>query len=319
MQKPSRGRNPPPPPPAGPDLRWDDARVLLALLGTRSLSGAGAHLGVNASTVSRRLDALEEALGARLFDRTPDGVLPTALAEELGPHAEAMERAAAGLVVAAQGRELLPEGEVRLTAPPGVAEYLVAPRLPALLARHPRLRLVVDASVAYADLTRREADLALRGARPAAGELVAKRLALADGWFFGAPAYVDALGALRRLGDARWVTWGEDLAHIAPARFVTEQVPADQVVLRTSHMGTLMAAAAAGLGLVVVDRAMARACGLVPVRVTSELRRSLPSLEGRSELWLVAHRALREVPRIAAAWEFLVESFGDRGAARVAP
>jgi DNA-binding transcriptional LysR family regulator len=110
-----------------------DAQVLLALLRARSFSGAGVRLGVNASTVSRRLDALEAALGVHLFDRTPDGVLPTAAAEELGPHAEAMERAAAGLALAAQGREALPEGEVRLTAPPGVAEFLIAPALPRLL------------------------------------------------------------------------------------------------------------------------------------------------------------------------------------------
>lgn len=290
-----------------PRLRWDDARVLLALLQARTLSGAGARLGVNASTASRRLEALEAALGARLFDRTADGVLPTSLAEELAPHAEAMERAAAGLALAAQGREALPEGEVRLTAAPGVAEYLVAPALPRLLARHPRLRLAIDASVSYADLTRREADLALRAVRPSTGDLVMRRLAVVDGWLYGSPGYVRKLGTLRRPGDARWITWGDDLAHIAPARFVSALVPPEQVVLRTSHMGTLMAAAAAGLGLVVVDRTMAGASGLVAVEVAPELRRALPSLQGGGELWLVVHRALREVPRIAAVWEFLVE------------
>jgi len=308
-----------------PRLHWDDARVLLALLQAGTLSGAGARLGVNASTASRRLDALEAALGARLFDRTPDGVLPTSLAEELAPHAEAMERAAAGLALAAQGREALPEGEVRLTAPPGVAEYLVAPALPRLLARHPRLRLTIDATVAYADLTRREADLALRAARPSTGDLVTRRLGVVDGWLYGSPAYVRKLGKLRRLGDARWITWGDDLAHIAPARFVSALVPPEQVVLRTSHMGTLMGAAAAGLGLVLVDRTMADACGLVPVEAAPELRRTLPSLRGGGELWLVAHRALREVPRIAAVWEFLVEEVrrlgiraGDGGADQAA-
>jgi DNA-binding transcriptional LysR family regulator len=112
--------------------------------------------------VSRRLEALERALGARLFDRTPDGVPPTAVAESLSAHAEAMHRAAAGMVLAAEGREVAVEGEVRLTGLPGGMEYLIAPALPRLLAAYPRLRLSLDASVAYADLTRREADLALR-------------------------------------------------------------------------------------------------------------------------------------------------------------
>ncbi len=315
MQSPPSARPRPPGPPAFPAsaLHWDDARVLLALLQARTLSGAGARLSVNASTVSRRLEALEGALGARLFDRTPDGVLPTALAEQLGPHAEAMERAAAGLTLAAQGRETLPEGEVRLTAPPGVAEFVVAPALPRLLKRHPRLRLLLDASVGYADLTRREADIALRLVRPTSGDLVARRVGVSDGGVYGAARYVRELGVLRHLGDARWITWGEDLAHLAPARFVSEMVPAEQVVLRTSHMGSMVAAAAAGLGLLLLDRPMGAAGGLAPVRLDPELRRRLPSMEAASEAWLVAHRALRDVPRIAAVWDFLVEALARLG------
>jgi len=298
---------PPPGAPALHRLRWDDARVLLALLEVRTLLGAGQRLRVNASTVSRRLEALEAALGARLFDRTPDGVRPTSLAEALAPHAEAMERAAAGLALAAQGREeKWPEGEVRITAPPGVAEFFLAPALPRLLARHPRLRLVLDASVAYADLTRREADLALRTRRPTSGDLVARSLGETVGGIYGPKAYVEGLGRLRRLGDARFITWGDDLAHLPAARLVAERVPPEAIALRTSHMGTQMAAAAAGLGLVAVDGPMARAAGLVEVALSPELRRSLPPLSG-GDSWLVVHRALREVPRVAAVWEFVLE------------
>lgn len=286
-------------------LRWDDARVLLALLQKRSLSGAGAILGVNPSTVSRRLEALERALGARLFDRTPDGVLPTEVAEALAGHAESMDRAAAGLVLAAQGRELAVEGEVRLTALPGGMEYLVAPALPRLLAAHPRLRLVLDASVAYADLTRREADLALRSVRPASGDLLVRKLGEGTGGIFAAPGYAAELGRLRRLGDARWITWADDLAHLEPARFVAERVPADAVHVRSSHIGTQMAAARAGAGVVLIDEVVGRANGLVEVSLAPALRRDLP--RPRGELWLVVHRALRSVPRVAAVWEFLVE------------
>ncbi|MGC4001029.1 MAG: LysR family transcriptional regulator [Anaeromyxobacter sp.] len=292
-------------------LRWDDARVLLALLQTGSFSGAGARLGVNASTASRRLDALEAALGGHLFDRTPDGVRPTALAEALGPHAEAMERAAAGLELAAQGREVAAEGEVRLTAPPGVAQLLVAPALPRLLRRHPGLRLVLDASVGYADLTRREADLALRTTRPASGDLVTRRLAEVRGAVFAAPAYAAELGTLRRLDQARWITWGDDLAHLLPARLLAERVPAGRLVLRTSHMAAQLAAARAGLGAVLTDLHSARSSGLVEVPLARELARSLPTAAG--ELWLVVHRALREVPRIAAVWEFLEETVRRAG------
>ena len=305
-------------------LRWDDAQVLLALLQARSFSGAGARLGVNASTASRRLEALEEALGVHLFDRTPDGVLPTAAAEELGPHAEAMERAAAGLALAAQGREASPEGEVRLTVPPGVAEFLVAPALPRLFRRHPGLRLTIDASVAYADLSRREADVALRTARPVSGDLVVKKLGDVRGGVYGAPRYAAELGTLHRLDQARWINWGDDLGHLEPARLVAERVPPASVVLRTSHMGTQLAAAAAGAGLLLADPHTARTCGLVEIRLAPALRRALPPLRGGA-LWLVAHRALRDVPRIAALWTFLEEEarraglVPDRGEAGPVP
>jgi DNA-binding transcriptional LysR family regulator len=299
-------------------LRWDDARVLLALLQARSLSGAGERLGVNASTVSRRLDALEAALGAHLFDRTPDGVLPTAAGEALGPHAEAMERAATGLTLAAQGREEAPEGEVRLTAPPGLAQYLVAPALARLFRRHPRLRLHLDASVAYADLTRREADLALRMARPTTGDLVVKRLGELSGGVFTGPTYATEVGTLRRLDQARWITWGDDLAHLLPARLLAERVPAEGLVLRTSHMGAQLTAAQAGVGLVLSDPASALRAGLVEVPLSPALRRTLPLASG-GELWLIAHRALRELPRIAAVWSFLEEMAREAGLAEGGP
>lgn len=298
-------------PPSPSALRWDDGRVLLALLRARSLSRAGALVGVNASTVSRRLDALERALGARLFDRTPDGVLPTVLAEALAAHAEAMERGASGLVLAAQGREVAVEGEVRLTALPGGMEYLVAPALPRLLARHPRLRLTLDASVAYADLTRREADLALRSVRPSSGDLLVRKLGEGTGAILASPAYAAELGRLRSLGQARWITWGDDLAHLEAARFVSERVPGEAVQVRTSHIGTQLAAARAGAGVLLVDGIVGRANGLVEVGLAAALQRRLPRL--RSELWLVVHRALRNVPRIAAVWEFLVEEAGRLG------
>lgn len=279
--------------------------MLLALLATRSLSAAGKQLGVEPSTVSRRLDALEAALGARLFDRTPDGVAATALAEELGPHAEAMARAADGLALAAEGREALPEGDVVITAPPGYAEYFLAPALPRLHAAHPRLRVTLDASTRVADLARREADLAIRGARPESGDLVARKLADVHPALLASPKYAASLAPLRRLRDARFITWGPELSSIAAAQLIQKHVPPENIVLRTSHLGTQVAAAEAGLGVVALDRTIVRATSLVEVELAPELAKSIPRRAG--EMWLVGHRALRDVPRIAAVWAFLIE------------
>jgi DNA-binding transcriptional LysR family regulator len=231
-------------------------------------------------------------------------VLPTALAEELGPHAEALERSAAGLAMAASGREAEVAGVVRITAPPGVADHVVAPALPKLLARWPKLHVVLDASVGYADLARREADIALRGMRPQTGDLVAKKLGEATDILLTSEAYAAELGRLTRLDRARWITWGDDLAHIPSGRWLAEaNVPSDRIVLRTSSIGAQITAAQAGLGIALLSHPFGR-LGLRPVRLAPALARSLPPLP-RGALWLVGHRALRDVPRIAAVWSFI--------------
>jgi DNA-binding transcriptional LysR family regulator len=152
---------------------------------------------------------------------------------------------------------------------------------------------------------RREADLALRRRRPEAGDLVSRKLASISAELLASPEYAAALGEVGRPGDARWITWGSGLEHVQTARFVAEHVPPEAVVLRTSHLGTQVAAAEAGLGVLLVDANLAHARRLVPVRLSPELRRLLPLDLGA--LWLVGHRAMREVPRIAAVWEFLID------------
>ncbi|MEZ4443837.1 MAG: LysR family transcriptional regulator [Polyangiaceae bacterium] len=298
------------------DLRWDDLRVAMALLRGGSLTAAARTLHVNISTVSRRLDALEATLGRHLFDRTPDGTRPTAVMEQLAPFAERMEQAAHGLVRGLEGLEAQPEGKVILAAPPGLVDHFLAPRLTELFARHPKLRIEILSAIGYADLTRREADLALRARRPASGDLVATRV--------GAHPYV-VLGAadppparLRDPARAAWTTWGPDLAMAADARWLAAAVPRDRVLLATSSMTAQIEAVRSGLVYMIAPAPYATLPGLAEVPLSRPLRASLDELPMGS-LWLVGHRALRDVPRIAATWDFLVEAFdqpparGSRG------
>jgi DNA-binding transcriptional LysR family regulator len=288
---------------------WDDVRVFLALFRARTLSGAAVRLGVNASTAGRRLVALEEALGARLFDRTPDGVVPTAASEHLLAHAERLERAARSLGGAVDGLESRAAGVVRISAPPGVAEHFLAPALPRLLIRSPDSRRELDVSLRLVDLTRHEADLALRGLRPEGGDLVAVKIAEDDDGLFTSPGYAATLGTLRALGDARWIGWDRDLAHLPSARWLEEAVPDAKLVLRTNSVTAQLNAAEAGLGVVVLSEAYRKVRPLAAVRLSSNVRASLPALP-RQSLWLVGHRATREVPRVAAVWETILETLG---------
>src|SRR5262245_42662526 len=110
-------------------LDWDQVRVFLAVARAGQLAGAASRLGLDVSTVSRRLDRLESELGVHLFDRTRDGTVPTAAAEAMLVAAEDMERGLAQFAAAIDAVETLAEGVVRLTAPPGVADAFVAPML----------------------------------------------------------------------------------------------------------------------------------------------------------------------------------------------
>src|SRR5262245_10607636 len=118
-------------------LQWDDLQLLLALCRAGTLLGAAERIAVNISTVARRLDSIEELIGAALFDRTSKGLLPNALAEALVPVAESMERSAAEATFIVEGRETKPEGTVRITAPPGLANWCLAPTLVELRTRFP--------------------------------------------------------------------------------------------------------------------------------------------------------------------------------------
>ncbi len=185
----------------------------------------------------------------------------------------------------------------------------VAPALTRLLARHPRLRVELDASIGYSDLSRREADIALRTSRPEAGDLVAVKLMERRASVLGAPGYVRSLGTLARAADARWLTWGHDLAHLPDARWISERVPEDAIALRSSSINALLSAAEAGLGLLLLSDRFTVVRPLVAARLAPGLgaeRASLPPVQ----LWLVGHRALRDVPRIAAVWRFIVEEVG---------
>jgi DNA-binding transcriptional LysR family regulator len=296
-------RKPASPPTA---LDWEQVRLFLAVARARSLSGASARLALDVSTVSRRLDRLEEEVGSALFDRTRDGTTPTALAEQMLPHAEEMERAAVQFASAGASVETEVEGTVRLTVLPGVADAFVAPAFAKLIARYPRLVVEFDASIGYADLTRHEADLAIRSVRPTSGDLVSMKLVTARSVPLASPAYARELGKLKSLEDARWIAWGHDLAHLPDSQWLRKHAPSVTPVLRTSHMASQLAAARTGLGVTLAARQFAGDT-LVEVAHSRSLDAAWSDLP-EGALWLVGHKALRRVPRIAAAWDFIVET-----------
>ncbi len=292
-----------------PPFDWEQIRLFLSVVRERSLAGAAARLGLDVSTVSRRLDRLEERIGAPLFDRGREGTEPTAVAEQLVTHAEEMELCAARFASAGASVETQVEGTVRLTVLPGIADLFVAPALAKLHERYPRLVVELDASISYADLTRREADVAVRATRPTSGELVSVKLITARALPMASRAYARELGKLKRLEDARWIAWGPDLAHLPDAAWSRTHGPGVSPVFRTSHFASQLAAACAGLGVVIASLPYAK-IGLAEIEHAKSLDAAWNALPSGT-LWLVGHRALRNVPRVAAVWNFVLENLGS--------
>jgi len=283
--------------------RWDDLRIFLAAFREGSCAAAGARLGVNQSTISRRIGALERDLGVRLFDRLPEGLVPTAAAEEIAPRAELLETTAAELLDAVEGIDTRLGGVVRVAAPDLIASELIAPALPGFLSERPGLRVELISGDAIVDLTRRHADVALRFVRPDSGDLIVRRVATFRFGVFGSKAYV-AEHRDKSPEELDWLDWDTTQAYLPDAVWLRSVLPGVEPVLRTTSLAVRLRATRGGLGVAVLALPLA------------ELYPDLEAIEGATQdlppipeipIWLAGHRALRNLPRIKAVWAFLEE------------
>jgi len=279
---------------------WNDLRYLLALKRGRSLSGAARLIGVDDTTVSRRLSALQTAAGTIIFRRQPDGSLQlTSKGEAMALHVEAMEHRIDLIGEMLGSDQDVCVGTVRLTSVPIVVNRLLAPQIGSLLDAHPGLEVELVPDSRDLNLTRREADLAVRLARPTTGgtNVKARRI--------GRLAYsVYALGeySTREAVRLPWITYDETLAHMPQARWITRAIKGRTDKLsgvRVHDAETALEAVIAGLGRTLLPTVVAD---------RDERLRRLGTGKGTTppsrELWLLAHADQLELRRIAAviAW-----------------
>lgn len=286
--------------------RWHDIPLFLACMRGGSLTSGSKHVGLDVSTASRRLAALEAALGLPLFERTRSGLLPTDAARALLPAAEEAERGMAHLVAAAGAWEAAAEGVVRIATAPGIADTFLPPVLATLRTRHPGLAFEVEAAVRTVDLGRNEADLALRSIRPEEGDLVVRKLLTARWVVAGSQALSRSVGCVQQWNDVPWISWGADLGQFHASQWVLRNAPGATPALRTSHFGTQLAAARAGMGVLLVPVPYLAHHDLVPILYADALGPSAAEWP-QDPLYLVAHRAMRHDPRVAVVWDALVE------------
>lgn len=285
------------------EFDWNDVRAFLAVARSGRLTAAAARLGVDHSTLSRRIGALEHALKAKLFDRSPSGYTLTDEGRRLLPIGEEMERLAIGAGEAVGGSSASVSGTVRIGSPEGFGSYFLAPRIARLKVLHPRLTVQLVAAPAVFSLARRDADIVVSVSRPPAGRLTVSRLIDYDLGLYAAPAYLrDAAGlaSSEDLSRHRFVSYIGELLHFPELDFLQHVAPGGTTSVESSNLVAQLRATLAGAGLCVLPAFLASAeAGLV--RVLPE------EISLTRSLWLTVHQDLAELARVRAAVAFIRE------------
>ncbi len=277
-------------------LQWEDVRYFLALAREGSLSRAARRLQVEHSTVGRRVETLEFALGLRLFDRLPRGWPVTGEGENLAGFAEKMEAEAFSFQRAAVGAGAV-RGTVRVSIAPTVASLFLVPRIAEMRERWSGIELEVAGEVRDVNLSRREADVAVRTRRPREPGLVVRSLGK-----IGYGLYAKAGYALRDEAQWEFLGFDESLRHIPHQRWLEQLAGTRPFALRSNDQIALHGAARAGLGI----------CCLPHYQVSNDpLLAPVPSSTQAPplEVWLVLHKDVRRSPRVRTVADLVTEIF----------
>ncbi|MGH8079988.1 MAG: LysR family transcriptional regulator [Lysobacter sp.] len=284
-------------------LAWDDYRFILAVGRAGSLNGAAKRLAVSHPTVFRRINAIERALGARLFERGREGYAPTPTGEEVIAVAAEIEARITTTERRLAGLDARPTGRVRLTTVEPLLHGLLPPLLAKFRRAHPGIVLEVMADNAVHDLSRREADLALRpGGQPPEG-LIGRKIARIK-----AAVYRPRTLRLPRevgpddLAGHDWLLPDGNLGNTAMAQWLRRQQYDRHAVLSANSLLALRDAAAAGMGLTVLPCYLGDA-----ERRLARVGDPLEPLS--SDLWLLSHPDLRRTERIRVFADALREGF----------
>jgi DNA-binding transcriptional LysR family regulator len=289
-------------------MEWDDLKHFLAVARTGSLAGAARLLKTSPATVGRRVAALEARLGARLFDRDQTGYRLTETGAAIHTKVEVVEEAVSSVERGALGRDPHVSGRVRLATSDELAANVITPHFGDFRRFYPGILLEVVARHDLANLSRREADVALRTARPEQGNLVVRRA----GWWkcalYAAKSYAAVHGlkpGLRSLSKLDIITWTEEFAHLRGGPWFAEHARDATVALQANSRRIQYGACKAGLGLAILP--------CLSADHDPDLIRLLPPERVFvAELYLVTHRDLAQTARVRAVIDFLCEAISDR-------
>lgn len=274
---------------------WNDLPLLLAIAREGRLRAASKALGVDSSTVSRRLAAAEERLGAQLFTRDLDGYQPTDAGLAVVEAAEEIERKVHALFQEARQTAGDVSGPVRITSVDALLSDWLVPRLPGLLELYPQLEIKLIPENRRLSFSRGEADLALRLSRPDEDAAIRmRRVGSLGAAIYGHQKFAH-IGP-EAWGEQPWLLYNDDLADASPMRWIAKAAPNARVQLRSSAIPILVEACKAGLGLALLPCISVKGPGLHRLSVED-----LPALD----IWLLSHRETASIMRFRVVAEWL--------------
>jgi DNA-binding transcriptional LysR family regulator len=284
-------------------IDWNDLRFLLAVARGGSTAAAARSLGVNQSTVVRRVAMLEDGLGLRLFDKKRDGYRLTPEGEALLPEATAIEASVQALTRRAAALDSALTGSLRVTTAEGMALGLVPQLLNEFHRRHPRIQVNLLIEDRYHDLSDGQAEIALRAGPPGNGSLIGRKLSDQSWAVYGSQSYLERCGSPtipNDLNGHRLVGFEGSIQDITPARWLREVAPHGEIACRSNSVLGLLFAAQSGFGL-----------ALLPCQIgdpETDLVRVIDPQPGlTSGFWILTHPDLQKQPKIRTFFDFMVE------------
>ncbi len=283
------------------DLEWNDLHTVLAVCREGTLSGAARILEVSHSTVLRRIDSVEKKLGVRVFDRLPMGYVMTEAGELMLETGERVENEMLGLSRTLIGRDMQLHGTIRVAVPDALLLKVLMPHLNTFSEKFPKIHLELVISNDYLNLTKREADIAIRVTESPPDALIGRCLCEVKTTIYASNEY------LRKHLDANiesyaWLMPDEDLIHLPITKWLQKKHPKATIVLRCNTILCLYEAAYHNIGVTALP------CFLADPE--PQLRRIIPPPdELTSKLWLLIHPELRQTARIQIFKDFLIEIF----------
>lgn len=290
------------------DLRWDDLRLFLAVYEQGSLSAAARLLRLGQPTLSRRIAELEQGVGEPLFVRQSHGMALTAAGQRLLPAAQGMAEWATEAAASIGSDPHLPQGRVRIAAPPLVAYEVLAPLATEIRRGYPAIRIEILAGVEILNLSRGEADLSLRISPPADGELLCLD-SLASPWgIYATPAYAAQLPPQPTLAQLDWISWAPPFDQLLSYQALQQRIADFAPAVSADDINVQLAACLAGAGVMLLPQILQQHSRLPHLRQLVKLDIDLGPLPP-GEMFLVCHKRQRDLPKMQTVIELLQAEF----------